>query len=167
MERYGLCGPCLDWFKSYLNGRTLRVKCDTGNGVCTSNEYTVKYGTPQGLCLGPLIFLIFCNDLQLHLLYLEAIQFADDTTLYMSHKHASYIRFCFETDLAIIQDWFNANKLTLNVSKSVIMRFNNRNQKQEDNMDIKMGGIILQVVRQTKFLGVYFDHRLNWNVHIK
>ena len=167
MERYGLHGPCLDWFKSYLNGRTLRVKCNTGNGVCTSNEYIVKYGTPQGSCLGPLIFLIFCNDLQLHLLYLEAIQFADDTTLYMSHKHAGYIRFCFETDLAIIQDWFNANKLTLNVSKSVIMRFNNKNRKHQDNMDIKIGGIILPVVRQTKFLGVYLDDRLNWNVHIK
>ena len=87
MERYGLRGPCLDWFKSYLKGRTLKVQCNTGNGVGLSDEYSIKYGTLQELCLGPLIFLIFCNDLHLHMLYLDMIQFADDTTLYMSHRH--------------------------------------------------------------------------------
>ena len=95
MERYGLRGPCLDWFRSYLTGRTLKVRCNTGNGLGLSDEYGVKFGTPQGLCLGPLIFLMFCNDLHLHMLYLDVIQFADDTTLYMSHKHTGYITFCF------------------------------------------------------------------------
>ena len=115
-KRYGLRGPCLDWFKSYLHGRTLRVRCNTSNGISISKEHNVDYGAPQGSCLGPLIFLVFCNDLHLHLRHLEVLQFADDTTLYFSHKHSNYIRYCFEEDLANIQAWFNANKLTLNVS---------------------------------------------------
>ena len=88
-ERYGLRGPCLEWFKSFLYGRTLRVKCNMGNGIGLSKEFQVEYGAPQGSCLGPLIFLVFCNDLHLHLMHLEVLQFADDTTLYLSHKHTS------------------------------------------------------------------------------
>ena len=86
-EKYGLRGPCLEWFKSYLYGRTLRVRCNTGNGVGLSKEYDIAYGAPQGSCLGPLIFLVFCNNLHLHLMHLEVLQFTDDTTLYLSHKH--------------------------------------------------------------------------------
>ena len=91
-EKYGLCGPCLEWFKSYLSGRTLKVRCNTSNGVGLSKEYDVTYGAPQGSCLGPLIFLVFCNNLHLHLMYLEVLQFADDTMLYLSHKHIGYLR---------------------------------------------------------------------------
>ena len=164
-EKYGLHGPCLEWFKSYLFGRTLRVRCNTGNGVGLSNEYDVTYGTPQGSCLGPLMFLVFCNDLHLHLMHLEVLQFADDTMLYLSHKHIAYLRFCFETDLANIQDWFNANKLTLNITKSVLMHFNAKGTREA--LNVKIGNTILPVVKNTKFLGVYIDENLNWNEHAK
>ena len=164
-EKYGLCGPCLEWFKSYLHGRTLRVKCNTGNGIGLSREYSIAYGTPQGSCLGPLIFLIFCNDLHLHLMHLEVLQFADDTTLYLSHKHLGYLRYCFETHLAIIQDWFNANKLTLNISKSVLMHFNAK--RSSENLHVQIGNTTLPVVKSTKFLGVYIDEKLNWTEHAK
>ena len=96
---------------------------------------------------------------------MEVIQFADNTTLYMSHQNLNYIRFCFETGLANIQDWFNANKLTLNVSKSVLMHFNSKGNQQ--SIQIKIGSICLQVVTHTKFLGVYLDKKLIWNKHVK
>ena len=125
LEKYGIRGSCLTWFKSYLCDRKLSVSCkttDTGE-YNTSSEHEIDYGTAQGSCLGPLIFLVFCNDLQHHLVFLECIQFADDTTLYVTHKNIDYIRFCLEHDLRTLQDWFMANKLTLNVNKSVCILF--------------------------------------------
>ena len=86
LEKYGIRGTCLDWFCSYLTNRKLRSKVKLTNGTEYSNWYDIEYGTPQGSCLGPLLFLIFCNDLYMNLEFLECIQFADDTTLYYGHK---------------------------------------------------------------------------------
>ena len=88
LETYGIRGVALQWFESYLSNRKLRVKCevdDCGN-YAYSNWHILMHGAPQGSCLGPLLFLIFCNDLRLNLTYMSCIQFADDTTLYYSHK---------------------------------------------------------------------------------
>ena len=125
LELYGIRGTTLSWFHSYLSDRHLRVKCrTTGCGIDTlSDEFTVKYGTPQGSCLGPLIFLIFVNDLHLHLSDSECVQFADDTTLIFAHRNLKYLRFCVEQELCIIRDWFHANKLTLNIEKSSYLLF--------------------------------------------
>ena len=96
LSKYGIRGTCLDWFISYLTGRSMLLKCRTSSTPeeVRSNTYNVKFGTPQGSCLGPLIFLIFCNDLHLHLQHTNCIQFADDTTLYIGSKHLNYIRYC-------------------------------------------------------------------------
>ena len=68
MERYGIRGVNLDQFSSYLSNRTIRVKCKTVAAGCEtkSDLYSVEYGMPQGLCLGPLIFLLFVNNLHLY-----------------------------------------------------------------------------------------------------
>ena len=69
LELYGIRGNALAWFESYLTNRKLRVKYTTISNMkeTMSEEYPVEYGTPQGSCLGPLIFLIFVNNLHLHL----------------------------------------------------------------------------------------------------
>ena len=83
LEKYRIRGIALDWYKSYLYDRSLRVKCHTSSeGVKYSDNYPVTYGAPQGSCLGPLLFSIFTNDLHLNLLYTKCILFADDTTIY-------------------------------------------------------------------------------------
>ena len=86
LERYGIRGTALDWFKSYLKNRKIRVKVNN----TTSNEFPVNYGMPQGSCLRPLIFLIFCNDLNIHLTSMQCIQFADDTTYIWDIQTQSY-----------------------------------------------------------------------------
>ena len=168
MERYGLRGVILDWFRSYLHDRKLRVKCKpTSSGqIETSAEFPIEYGTPQGSCLGPLLFLIFCNDLHLNLSYLHCVQFADDTTLLLGHKNHRYLKYCVESDLAIIQDWFNANKLTLNINKSSFMIFS-PNHKKTCKLEITLNGITLPRTNNTKFLGTWIDEKLVWSHHLK
>ena len=101
LELYGVCGVCLDWFKSYLENRQMRVKCrvTSTQGEVLSGNHTVNYGTPQGSCLGPLIFLIFVNDMQLHLTDVESVQFADDTTIIFGHRNINYLKYCVERKL--------------------------------------------------------------------
>ena len=108
LECYGIRGNALDWFRSYLNNRTIRVKLDQ----VRSKEFPVHYGAPQGSCLGPLIFLIFCNDLNIHLEHRQCIQFADNTTLYLGHPNPEILTKRIEQDLVTLKDWFRANKLT-------------------------------------------------------
>ena len=107
MEIYGIPGSAYSWFSSYLNQRQLRAKCRTGTGNSeVSRSYDIVYGMPQGSCLGPLLFIIFCNDLKLHLTYLSCIQFADDTTLYASGKSLRLIECEINHDLEVVSDWF-------------------------------------------------------------
>ena len=125
LEKYGLRGVVLNWFESYLMNRQLRVKCKVTkeNKTQYSNLYDVEYGAPQGSCLGPLLFLLFTNDLYLNIEHCSAILFADDTTVYKSHRNTRYLKWCVEQDLTIISDWFKANKLTLNLEKTEYMFF--------------------------------------------
>ena len=164
MELYGLRGCCLKWFDSYLKDRKLVVSCktaDTGSEH-TSQQYNVEFGTPQGSVLGPLIFLIFCNDLHLHLTFLSCIQFADDTTLYISHTNLNFITFALEYDLGILQDWFYANKLTLNINKSVAILFGKHGGRK---LNVCIGNETIPQLKSTKFLGLWIDENLSWTDH--
>ena len=156
----------MEWFKSYLTCRSMRLKCrmSLNPEEVKSNIHNVKFGTPQGSCLGPLIFLIFCNDLHLHLEHTNCIQFADDTTIYMGSKNLNYLKYCIEQDLSTLQDWFNANKLTLNIGKMVGMLFSPHNN--DHKLQIKINSTILPIVQSTKFLGIWIDSSLNWKTPV-
>ena len=165
MEIYGIRGSAYSWFSSYLNQRQLRAKCRTGTGNSeVSRNYDIVYGTPQGSCLGPLLFIIFCNDLKLHLTYLSCIQFADDTTLYASGKSLRLIECEINHDLEVVSDWFQANKLTLNVAKTVCMVFSPK-KKSDNKISIKLCDQEIPIQTSTKFLGVWLDSNLDWNKH--
>ena len=131
LDKYGIRGVANNWFRSYLTDRKMRVKCTiSSTGKCESSKYrSVTYGAPQGSCLGPLIFLIFTNDLNNQIENSNSILFADDTTLYKTHRNLNYLKWCLEDDLTRLSDWFRANKLTMNLDKTVCVLF----QKNPNN----------------------------------
>ena len=166
LEKYGLRGVVLNWFESYLTNRQVRVKCEVAKETKTqySNLYDVEYGSPQGSCLGPLLFLLFANDLYLNIKHCSAILFADDTTLYKSHRNTRYLKWCIEEDLKTISDWFKANKLTLNLEKTEYIFFCARPIKVKPTLEID--NVTLLPVESVKFLGLWLDQNLNWNIHV-
>ena len=87
LEIYGIRGTAFDWFCSYLSNRSMHAKCNINGSMHLSSYKEITFGTPQGSCLGPLLFLIFCNDLYHHLELTSCILFADNTTIYNSIGH--------------------------------------------------------------------------------
>ena len=142
----------------------MRCKVTSSQGEALSNYQTVNYGTPQGSCLGPLIFLIFVNDMHLHLHDVDSVQFADDTTVIFSHRNVTYLKYRVERELTVLDDWFKANRLTLNIDKSVYMVFDQTGHK--DLNALTLGTKSIKQVRETKFLGTWLDDQLNWKMHI-
>ena len=120
MEKYGIRGSNLQWFESYLENRSMRVKCISNitGQLEYSTYHKLEYGTPPGSCLGPLLFLIYINDLQNSILYSTTILFADDTTLLQGHQNLKYLKWSIEEDLKLMIDWFRANLLTINLEKN-------------------------------------------------
>ena len=166
LELYGIRGTPLSWLKSYLSNRMMHVKCNAGSDglTSTSDWRSVEFGTPQGSNLGPLLFLIFCNNVYLQLEHCNCILFADDNTVYKSHKNIPYLKYCLESDLVNLSNWFKANKLTLNLNKSVSILFGPKNRTE--NFTVLLNAQPLQNVHETKFLGVWIDDKLSWNTHV-
>ena len=113
--------------------------------------------------MGPLLFLLYNNDLYLNLEHTQVILFADDTTLYMGHRNLNYLRWCLEQDMNNMNDWFLTNKLTLNINKSSCVLF--KKNKQKISLSIKINNNPIPQRSHVKFLGVWLDENLDWNYH--
>ena len=166
LELYGIRGICNKWFESYITNRYLQVKCNTlsCNDERISQKYKITHGTAQGSCLGPLLFNIFCNDMYLNIDFCNLILFADDTTLYASHKNIKYLNYMLQTDLNKLDLWFRANKLSLNISKTNTMTIKPKNSPFIN--ELKLNNKTLPIVENTKFLGIIIDNKLSWTKHI-
>ena len=166
LEKYGVRGIANDWFKSYLKNRKIRVKClvESSGKMEYSDYKSVTYGTPQGSCLGPLIFIIFTNDLYTQIEHSSTILFADDTTLYKSHRNLKYLTWCLEDDLRKLVDWFRCNKLTLNIDKTVCILFQKTGKTQKIRLEI--GNQVINNIPVTRFLGMLLDKHMTWTSHI-
>ena len=164
LEKYGIRGKALDWFKSYLADRKQYVKFEN----IKSTTLSIKCGVPQGSILGPLLFLLYINDIEAVSKKLFLILFADDSSAFISGKDLTEITLSMNIELKQISIWLQANKLSINIGKTHFMIFSSRNRKiYRPLVPLIMNGEVLEEVFCTKFLGVLIDSKLNWNCHIQ
>jgi hypothetical protein len=160
---YGIRGIALDWFRNYLSNRTQYVQYNNTKSATT----IMPCGVPQGSVLGPLLFIIYTNDLPNCLSSCKAILFADDTTLYLSSSNIQQLYQSTNTDLEYLDEWFRSNKLSLNVSKTHYVLFSYKQSHIPNDLNIRIRNELISRKQTVKFLGMHIDEQLNWHEHIK
>ena len=164
LKFYGLRGNINKLIKSYLSDRKQFVSI---NGF-DSEVKNVTCGVPQGSSLGPLLFLIYINDLRLSLKETSCGHFADDTFIVFNSKKPKTIETVINTELKKVSKWLRLNKLSLNAAKTEVIFFRSkRHSLNYDSISIKMNGLKLTPVDFIKYLGMYIDKFLDWNKHIQ
>ena len=123
-------------------------------------------GVPQGSILGPILFLIYINDLIVSCKHSDPFLFADDTNLFTSGKNLNDIARQMNEELASICIWLKVNKLSLNVKKTHFMVFNPK-KRPCDKIQLNIDGALIDEEQHTKFLGVFIDNKLTWKKHIE
>jgi len=157
---YGIRGKVHRWFGSYLEDRMQYVSVnDSSSDVCT-----VNIGIPQGSVLGPLLFILYINDMSSSSNVLNFVHFADDTTVFMRHDNVDELKRMVNVELAGVDTWLKINRLSLNISKTSYMFVTDR---KVDDVDIGVAGRRIERVDRAKFLGITIDERLNFRHHVQ
>ena len=154
LEHYGIRNNRLKWFQSYLNNRKQYVYV---NGQ-SSELMDIKSGVPQGSVLGPLLFLIYINDLPNISKKLKLFLFADDTNIYHEDDNLRNFEKTLNQELKKLNQWLCVNRLALNVNKTNFVLFHTFNTPIKENITLKINSIAIQEQKYIKYLGVLLDY---------
>ena len=168
LNHYGIRGIINSWFASYLLGRSQVTEV----GFNLSTKCMISCGVPQGSVLGPLLFLIYINDIHNSSAKLSFYFFADDTNLLYADTNLKSLEKTDKRELLKVSDWLNANKLTLNAKKSNYVIFRSHQRKLNYSVKIEMIDnctqipTTLQCEDHVKYLGILLDSNLSWKFQI-
>ena len=160
LHQYGIRGKMNDFFKSYLTNRINYVRI----GEYISESKLSCTGVAQGSCLGPLLFIIYINDIVNVEIQSKMLLYADDIVLYYSHANSDHLTSTINTDLFNIYKYTTVHKLIINWTKTFYMVFNKPKNGQVSN---KIDDIILDEVIEYKYLGLTIDNNLKFKTHTK
>ena len=161
LYHYGIRGLMYNWIKNYLFNRKQftcvnDVSSHTGNIIC---------GVPQGSVLGPLLFLVYVNDIANAVPGSDLGLFADDTNLFISDSDINSLQQTANIYLKQMEAWFIANKLSLNIDKTCYSIFS-KGSPQRTNITLCIDNKLIARVPMYKYLGVIIDEFLKWDEHI-
>ena len=160
---YGIRGIPFNWFQSYLTNRRQFVHAYGYN----SSTLHLNYGVPQGSILGPLLFLIYINDIPSSSNYFNFKLFADDSNLFHSFASKTFPTLETETNIEKVNNWCLANKLTINNEKTNYMIFSSARKNLTYKPVLHFNNNVMKQVQCTTYLGLTIDQHLTWKPHIK
>lgn len=166
---YGVRGLVLQWFSTYLRGRRQVVRV----GNCISNPLIITSGVPQGSTLGPLLFLIYVNELLQLKISGRLYSFADDTSILFTAKSKTELVTKINTDLRIFSAWFWKHKLYANLEKTKIISYGHQHVNLYETLKLHShprchepcNCNFLNQATETKYLGLILDQKLKWEPH--
>ncbi len=164
LSHYGVRGSAFEWFRNYLTNRYQFVSFNGSKSVRSN----ISCGVPQGSILGPLLFIIYLNDIVSSSSFFSFFMYADDTNLLASHKNFHDLIKTANAELDRISTWLKANKLSLNIDKTNYILFKNKHNTHVSYPEvslIKIDGTFISNVTHTKFLGIILDDSLSWSQH--
>ena len=160
---YGVGGIELQWFTSYLENRQQRTLVNNSLSI----SKTVLCGVPQGSILGPLLFILYINDLPDKIQRCKVLLYADDTALYFSASSPAVLENILNEEISNVSSWFQTNKLTLNTRKTKVMLFGSAKRVGTfPPLNIKIDDNQIEQVSLFKYLGVWLDCTLTFAHHI-
>lgn len=158
----GFRGVFLEWIIDFLSDRKIFVKINDSQ----SELYNINIGVPQGSVLGPLIFLLFVNDLPDHLKTDSLTIYADDTSLAVSAQTLEDLTHSTRTIAKCFVNWCNSNGLMVNITKTKFVYFHPHNLYDSYNLSFQLDNSTIITSKSTKFLGLHVDMNLRWTEHI-
>ena len=162
LSHYGIKGNINNWFRSYLLDRKQFVSILGFNSAYS----TIHHGVPQGSVLGPLLFLIYINDLNKAIKFSTTYHFADDTNLLRVDVSYKKLQSNINKDLKGLFNWLLANKISLNVAKTELIYFKKPlSPSPPSNLKIKLNGTQIFPTDSIKYLGIHLDNTLSGLSH--